>query len=90
MSGAVLMRMMCDQFIARTSAVGSPGIDPLRWLRPARTGDRLSARVTVRATRRSQGKPDGGSIVLHQEPLNQANEVVMSLGGRAIVRCRAA
>src|SRR5438552_14010053 len=60
MSGAVLMRMMCDHFIPPSSAMGSPGVDELRWLRPVRPGDRLKARVRVLQTRRSQSKPDRG------------------------------
>lgn len=89
MTAAVLMRLMCDHYIAPVSAMGSPGIDNLRWLRPVRPGDRLRARVTIAETRRSQSKPDRGSIVLHQELLNQAGEVVMTVDGRAILRCRA-
>lgn len=88
MSAAVLMRMLCDHFIAPESGMGSPGIDQLRWLRPVRPGDRLRARVTVGETRRSQSKPDRGSIVLRQELVNQSGEVVMSLDGRALLRCR--
>jgi acyl dehydratase len=88
MTGAVLMRMMWDHFISRVSALGSPGVDELRWLKPVRPGDRLHARVTVVETRRSQSKPDRGAVMLRQEALNQAGEVVMSLLGRSLHRCR--
>jgi acyl dehydratase len=88
MSGAVLMRMMCDHFIAPSSAMGSPGVDELRWLRPVRPGDRLKARVTVLQTRRSQSKPDRGSVVLLQELMDHAGAVVMTQRGRALYRCR--
>ena len=88
MTGAVLMRMMCDHFISPVSAMGSPGVDELRWLRPVRPGDRLHARVTVVETQRSQSKPDRGAVVLQQEAINQAGDVVMSLFGRSLHRCR--
>ena len=88
MTAAVLMRMMCDHFIAPASAMGSPGIDHLRWQHPVRPGDRLRARVSVVETRRSQSKPDRGAVVLRQELINQAGEVVMSVDGRTILRCR--
>lgn len=88
MTAAVLMRMMCDHFISTVSAMGSPGVDQLRWLRPVRPGDRLHARVTVVETRRSQSKADRGTVVLRQEAINQLGDVVMSLEGRALHRCR--
>lgn len=88
MTCAVLMRMSCDHFISTVSAMGSPGVDQVRWLRPVRPGDRLRARVTVVETRRSQSKPDRGAVVLHNEVINQTGEVLMSLQGRALHRCR--
>lgn len=89
MTAGVLMRMMCDHFLASEASMGSPGVDQLRWLKPVRPGDRLHARVTVVEARRSQSKPDRGIVLLRQEVLNQAGEVVMSLEGRAMIRCRA-
>ncbi len=88
LTAAILMRMMCDHFIAPASAMGSPGVDHLRWLRPVRPGDRLRARVTVLDARRSRSRPDRGTIVLQQELLNQHDEVVMSQHGTAMLRCR--
>lgn len=88
MTAAVLMRMMCDHYIAAASSMGSPGVDELRWLQPVRPGDRLSARVTVLEVRRSVSRPDRGSVVLLQELLNQDGELVMVQRGRAILRCR--
>ena len=88
MTGAVLMRMMCDHFISTVSAMGSPGVDQLRWLVPVRPGDRLHARVTVIDTRLSQSKPDRGTVTLRQEAINQDGAVVMSQEGKAIHRCR--
>ena len=90
MTAALLMREMCDHFISQRSAMGSPGVDELRWLRPVRPGNRLHVRVTIAETRASQSKPDRGVIVLRQEALNQAGELVMSLLGRAMVRRRPA
>lgn len=88
MTGAVMMRMMCDHFIAPHAAMGSPGLDQLRWLKPVRPGDRLRARVTVVGLQASRSKPDRGVLNLRQEALNQAGEVVMSIESRAMVRRR--
>jgi acyl dehydratase len=90
MTGAVMMRMMCDHFIAPAAAMGSPGLDQLRWLKPVRPGDRLRARVTVLALHPSRSKPDRGVLTLRQEALNQAGDVVMSIESRALMRRRPA
>ena len=88
MTAALLMRMMCDHFIAPASALGSPGVDRLRWLQPVRPGDRLRARVTVVETRRSQSRPDRGAVVMRQDLINQDGAIVMTQDGRALLRCR--
>lgn len=88
MTGSVMMRMMCDHFISPASAMGSPGLDQLRWLQPVRPGDRLRARVTILGLQRSRSKPDRGVLSLRQEAINQSGEVVMSIESRALMRCR--
>ena len=90
MTGSLMMRMMCDHFIAPASAMGSPGLDTLRWLEPVRPGDRLSVRVTILATRASRSKPDRGVLQLRQEALNQHGRVVMQADSLALMRRRPA
>ncbi|TVT48695.1 MAG: MaoC family dehydratase [Denitromonas halophila] len=88
MTCAIVMRLFCDHFIPACSAMGSPGIDQLRWLRPVRPGDRLRARATIVDARRSRSKPDRGVITLLQEAINQDGETVVSYTGRAMFLCR--
>jgi acyl dehydratase len=88
MTGSVLMRLVVDHFVAPGSSMGSPGLEQIRWRVPVRPGDRLSARVTVLESRASKSKPDRGSLLLRQEAMNQAGEVVMSLEGWALIRRR--
>ena len=88
MTCGVLMRMLVDHVISPVSGMGSPGIDELRWLRPVRPGDRLRARVTVLEARRSTSRPDRGIVRLHQEALNQDDEVVLSMRGMGLYKCR--
>ncbi len=88
MTASVLMRLMCDHFIAFESAMGSPGVDQLRWLEPVRPGDYLRARVTVLELKPSRSKPDRGAMLLREEALNQHDRVVMSLQGWALVKRR--
>lgn len=88
MTCGVLMRMLVDDFMSPLSSMGSPGVDELRWLKPVRPGDRLRARVTVVETRRSASRPDRGLIRFHQEALNQNDEVVLSMRGMGMYKCR--
>lgn len=88
MTGAILTRLFCDHFLSPQSAMGSPGIDRLRWLKPVRPGDRLHARATILASAKSRSKPDRGVITILQEAINQHGETVMRYEGRAMFRCR--
>lgn len=56
----MFMRLFCDSLLNRAAAMGSPGLDELRWLKPVRPGDRLEAHVEVLETRASRSKPDRG------------------------------
>jgi len=88
LTAAITMRLLVDHFISAVSSMGSPGIDELRWLRPVRPGDRLRVRATVLEARRSQTKPDRGAIQVLDETVNQDGEVVMSMKGWGLYRCR--
>jgi acyl dehydratase len=88
MTAAIVMKLLCDHFIPAVSAMGSPGIDRLRWLLPVRPGDRLRVRLTVLDASRSRNNPHRGTITLREEALNQNGKVVMSFEGRALYRCR--
>ena len=89
MTAGALMKMLVDEFISPLSSMGSPGVDELRWLVPVRPGDRLRARVTILAARRSESKPDRGSLHVLQEAINQNDEVVLSMRGWGIYKLRA-
>ena len=56
----VFMRLFVDGLLNRAAAMGSPGVDELRWLRPVRPGDTLAARLEVLEVRPSRSKPDRG------------------------------
>jgi acyl dehydratase len=85
MTASVLMRIMCQHFIAARSSMGSPGVDELRWLKPVRPGDRLRARVLVGECVPSKSKPDRGVVMLRQALLNQNDEVVLTVTARAML-----
>jgi acyl dehydratase len=90
LTGSTLMRLFYDGFLKDTASMGSPGIDELRWLKPVRPGDTLSARLTVLETAASRSKPDRGIVRSLMEVLNQHDEVVMTTKGVNFFRRRPA
>ena len=75
------MRIFYEGFLKDAAGLGSPGIDELRWLKPVRPGDTLSARLTVLEATASRSKPDRGIIRSLMEVRNQHGEVVMTTTG---------
>jgi acyl dehydratase len=80
-TGSMLMRLFYDGFLKDTVSLGSPGIDELKWNKPVRPGDRLSARMTILETTPSRSKPDRGIVRSQMDMVNQRGEVVMSTKG---------
>jgi len=80
-TAALMMRQVVDCVVADTAALGSPGVDELRWLAPVRPGDTLTVRVTVVEARVSQSKPDRGIVRARFEVTNQDGTLVMSMIG---------
>jgi acyl dehydratase len=89
-TGAIMMRLLCDGLLYDTVSLGSPGIDEMRWLRPVRPGDTLSARMTVLEAIPSRSKPDRGVLRTLTEMLNQHGEVVMTVRGLSLLGRRPA
>ena len=89
-TAAMMMRLIVDNFLAKSASLGSPGIDELRWLRPVRPGDVLSVRLSILEATRSRSKPDRGVVRTLCEVLNQHREVVMSLKAMNIIASRGA
>ncbi|MBV9685882.1 MAG: MaoC family dehydratase [Alphaproteobacteria bacterium] len=87
-TGAMMMRLLTDNFLPKRASLASPGIDELRWLRPVRPGDVLRIRVTVLEATPSRSKPDRGMVRTLIEVLNQDGEVVMSLKPMNIIARR--
>jgi acyl dehydratase len=87
-TAAMAMRMIVDNRLSRINTMGSPGVDELRWLKPVRPGDLLSVRLTIIEARRSQSKPDRGTVRWSVQVLNQSRDVVTSWKGMNIVISR--
>ncbi len=87
-TGAMAMRMMCDDYLLQSASLGSPGIDNLRWLKPVYPGDTLSVRFAVLDARPMNSRPGVGLIRSQWLVLNQDGDTVMSMEGWGMFRRR--
>ena len=85
-----LMRLFVDNYIDHRTALGSPGLDELRWLKPVRPGDTLTAWVECAAKVPSKSRPQMGIVHEHWKATNQKGELVMTAKGLNMVRRRPA
>lgn len=76
-TSGMFMRMMVDGLLVRSTSMGSPGIDSLRWLLPVRPGDVLSVRQEVLRKVRHPRRDNIGFVDSRFEVLNQHDEVVL-------------
>ncbi|URI10210.1 MaoC family dehydratase [Aquincola tertiaricarbonis] len=87
---AMVMRMMCDEYVLDSSSLGSPGIENLRWLKPVYVDDVLSVRLEVLEARPMASKPHVGLVRSRWEARNQHGEPVLTMEGWAMFGRRAA
>lgn len=78
---ALFMRLLVDGVVSRTTSMGSPGMDEVRWPAPVRPGDTLSGTFTVAEARASATKPDRGIVRSVCEMRNQHGTVVLTMRG---------
>jgi acyl dehydratase len=76
---AIFMRALCDGLLLDSACLGSPGIDYLRWLKPVRPGDTLTAIATVIEARASKSRPDRGIVRFRHDVANQGGEAVLTM-----------
>jgi acyl dehydratase len=82
------MRMLADDVLANATSLGSPGIDEVKWMKPVRPGDTLSARLVCREKRALGSRPEVGLAKLMIEMLNGAGETVMSWDSMQLLKVR--
>lgn len=70
------------------AAMGSPGVDELRWHQPVKPGDTLSVRTEVLEKRPSESREDRGYVTSRLETYNGDDELVMSWVADTIYRRR--
>jgi acyl dehydratase len=84
----IFMKLFADGLLNRATAMGSPGIDELRWLKPVRPGDTLFGRVEVLEVAPSRSRPDRGIARLRSAVRNQGGEEVLSFVAAVMFRRR--
>lgn len=83
-----LMRLFVDNYIDHRTTLGSPGVDEIRWLKPVRPGDTLTAWVECAGKVPSKSRPEMGIVHEHWRATNQKGELVMTAKGINMVRRR--
>lgn len=81
---AVCMRLIVDGYLKRSSSLGSPGVDEVRWLKPVRPGDSITLKMTVTEMIPSRSRPDRGLVRSDWEGRNQNRDVVITLKGMGL------
>jgi acyl dehydratase len=85
---SVMMRLLCDGFLLRSTSLGSPGLDEVKWLKPMRPGDTVSVRVHTLETRNLQSRPDVGISKMRFDLVNQHDEVILEAMTNQMMRRR--
>ncbi|HEY1393077.1 MAG TPA: MaoC family dehydratase [Methylibium sp.] len=89
-SCALVMRMMCDEYLLDSSSLGSPGLEHIKWLKPVLVGDTLRVRMEVLEARVMNSRPSVGLVRSSWTALNQRDEAVLSMDGWGMFRRREA
>ena len=84
----IMMRMAADDLLGGTNALGSPGVDDVRFLKPVLPGDELTARCKTLVKRTLKSKPGVGMIHCQLEMGNQRGETVMAWDVKVFRRMR--
>jgi acyl dehydratase len=77
----IWMRLYVDAVLSKAISLGSPGIDEVKWHRPVRPGDVLTAHLKVLEARPSSSRPERGTVVFEGSIVNQDGEVATTIRG---------
>ncbi|MEO8040450.1 MAG: MaoC family dehydratase [Betaproteobacteria bacterium] len=86
---AMVMRIVCDNYLLDAASLGSPGVENVKWLKPVRPGDTIRAMRTVLESRRSGSRPEMGIVKTRWDVFNQNDELVMTIEGFGLFKVRA-
>ncbi|KAA3632391.1 MAG: acyl dehydratase [Proteobacteria bacterium] len=77
----------CRQVLVDSFAIGAPGIDELKWLRPWYPGEKLSGRVKLVGKRQSSSRTDRGYLTFLLEA-DAGDEPLFSMRWTVIILTR--
>ncbi|MBI3444333.1 MAG: MaoC family dehydratase [Magnetospirillum sp.] len=89
-TAAATMRLMVTSELKLPLGIIGSGLEYLKWHRPVRPGDVLTARIEVVETREMRSKPGLGLARLKVETLDAAGQPVQTLETQVLVPTRAA
>ena len=76
-TAAMTMRMLVDNYLLESGAMGSPGVEQLRWRVPVRPGDVLS--VETKVIDKEPWDDERGVVRSETETVNGDGETVMEM-----------
>lgn len=89
-TAAISFGLFIEAGVFSACAMGSPGLDRLRWVRPVRAGDTLRVAVEVLEARPAQGENGRNMIKIQFETFNQNDELVLVMHMLNYVKARPA
>lgn len=87
-SSALLVWMICDSYLLGTAAMGSNGMDEVKWLKPVYAGETLTGDGRVLSARRSNSRPEIGILKMMWRLANVAGETKIEATGVSFIRTR--
>lgn len=87
---SAMMRLLVDNFGHPETSMGGAGLQDIRWHRPVRPGDRLTASVKIVEKKPLSSRADVGLVFKDYEAVNQHGDVAMTMQGREFIRRRPA
>lgn len=85
-TASATMRMLIDHSRRYDGhAMGSPGVEDLRWKTPTYPGDTLSLETEILEARQSRSRPEIGLVRTRISTFNQHGEEVMSMVAVTVV-----
>jgi acyl dehydratase len=88
LTALIWLRLMHRNFISVETALGSPGHEEMKWLKPVRPGDRLNGRLEIKGIRISKSKPDLGFVRYTATLSNQSDDDVFLTTSTLIIKSR--
>lgn len=76
-TASLVMRLLAENLLNKSTSRGSPGITNLKWMRPVFAGDTLSVGAEVLKTRTLHTRPDLGLVSMRLAANKQAGEQVL-------------